>query len=281
MTPDLEYVRVLTIAGSDSGGGAGIQADLKTFAALGCYGMSAITALTAQNTCGVHGIHAVPVDFLAAQIDAVLDDIGAHAVKIGMLHAPDVVHCVAAAVQRHELQRVVLDPVMVSVTGAALIDPPAMQALIQQLFPQVSLITPNLDEAALLLGSKIASLPDMVPAAEALLGLGARAVLLKGGHLAGDEVFDVLAIAGETVRQWHEPRIDTPNLHGAGCTLSSAIAAHLAHGMNLPAAVAAAREYVRQSLGAGARVRTGNGIGPMNHGSTPHPMALHKREKYL
>ncbi len=264
-----QYVRVLTIAGSDSGGGAGIQADLKTFAALGCYGMSAITALTAQNTQGVTAIHAAPADFLAAQIDAVLGDIGVHAVKIGMLHAPEIVSTVAAAIDRHALRAVVLDPVMVSATGAPLIEPPAVQALVRELFPRASLITPNLDEAALLLGRPIASTADLEPAAQALLAQGARAVLLKGGHLPGDEVLDVLAIAGQPSQRLLDARIATRNLHGAGCTLSSAIAAHLALGLDLSAAVRAARTYVRQALQAGAAVRTGHGVGPLDHGFAP------------
>ncbi len=264
-----QYVRVLTIAGSDSGGGAGIQADLKTFAALGCYGMSAITALTAQNTQGVTAIHAAPADFLAAQIDAVLGDIGAHAVKIGMLHAPEIVSTVAAAIDRHALRAVVLDPVMVSATGAPLIEPPAVQALVRELFPRASLITPNLDEAALLLGRPIASTADLEPAAQALLAQGARAVLLKGGHLPGDEVLDVLAITGQPPQRLLDARIATRNLHGAGCTLSSAIAAHLAPGLDLSAAVRAARTYVRQALQAGAAVRTGHGVGPLDHGFAP------------
>jgi len=173
-----EYIRVLTIAGSDSGGGAGIQADLKTMAALGCYGMSAITALTAQNTQGVTAIHAAPAEFLAAQIDAVVSDIGAHAVKIGMLHSAEIVHTVAQAIERHGLQRVVLDPVMVSATGARLIEQPAMDALVRELFACCDIVTPNADEAALLLGTPIGSVADMMPAARALLDLGARAVLL-------------------------------------------------------------------------------------------------------
>lgn len=266
-----EYVRVLTIAGSDSGGGAGIQADLKTFAALGCYGMSAITALTAQNTQGVRAIHAPPADFLAAQIDAVMDDIGAHAVKIGMLHAPEIVRVVAAAIDRHALASVVLDPVMVSATGAPLIEPAAVQAVVVELFPRASLITPNLDEAALLLGRAITDATDLVPAAQALLGQGAPAVLLKGGHLPGDEVTDVLAVMGQAPRVMRDGRIATTNLHGAGCTLSSAIAAHLALGFDLAPAVQAARAYVRQALGAGAAVRTGRGVGPLDHGFAPLP----------
>ena len=266
-----QYVRVLTIAGSDSGGGAGIQADLKTFAALGCYGMSAITALTAQNTQGVTAIHAAPADFLATQIDAVMSDIGAHAVKIGMLHAPEIVRTVAAAIDRHAMAQVVLDPVMVSATGAPLIEPAAVQAVVTELFPRAQLITPNLDEAALLLGQPITAVAELAPAAQALIGQGARAVLLKGGHLPGDAVLDVLALAGQPPLLMQDARIATPNLHGAGCTLSSAIAAHLALGLDLAGAVQAGRQYVRQALAAGAAVRTGRGVGPLNHGFAPVP----------
>lgn len=274
MAFDQEFVRVLTIAGSDSGGGAGIQADLKAFAALGCYGMSAITALTAQNTRGVSAIHPVPADFLAAQIDAVLGDIGVHAVKIGMLHSAEIVHTVAQAMDRHQVRHVVLDPVMVSVTGAALIEPSAVQALVDELFPRACLITPNLDEAALLLGNTVEGVADMAPTAEALLGLGAKGVLLKGGHLTGDAVIDVLAAQGQALQQWQAPRIDTPNLHGAGCTLSSAIAAQLALGLGLPDAVLAGRNYVRQALQTSMGVRTGGGVGPLNHASAPQAMQL-------
>lgn len=273
-----QYVRVLTIAGSDSGGGAGIQADLKTMAALGCYGMSAITALTAQNTLGVTTIHAAPSDFLVAQIDAVVGDIGTHAVKIGMLHSPEIVHVVAQAIDRHRLSRVVLDPVMVSATGAQLIEQPAMDSLVRELFPRCDIVTPNADEAALLIRKPIENVADMVPAAKALLDLGARAVLLKGGHLAGDEVHDLLAMrsgSGEVeFEEMRTRRIDTNNLHGAGCTLSSAIASHLARGLPLLHAVEAARTYVQQALLAGATVRTGQGVGPLNHGFAPLPAQL-------
>jgi len=269
-----QYIRVLTIAGSDSGGGAGIQADLKTFAALGCYGMSAITALTAQNTQGVTAIHAAPADFLVAQIDAVMGDIGAHAVKIGMLHAPEIVRAVAAAIDRHGMAPVVLDPVMVSATGAPLIEPAAVQAIVRELFPRAAIITPNLDEAALLLGQPITAVADLESAAQALIGQGAHAVLLKGGHLPGDAVHDVLAITGQPPLRMLDARIATRNLHGAGCTLSSAVAAHLALGLALPDAVRAARQYVRAALLAGAPVRTGHGVGPLDHGFAPCPMVL-------
>lgn len=272
--PAYEYLRVLTIAGSDSGGGAGIQADLKTFAALGCFGMSAITALTAQNTLGVRSIHGVPVSHLRDQIDAVVEDIGVQAVKIGMLHAPDVVQTVSDAIDRHALPNVVLDPVMLATSGAALIDSPAIAGLVQALFPRALLITPNLDEAALLVGRPLHSEQDMEAAAQQLLTMGARAVLIKGGHMSGDVVCDLLQLPGAAPLWMRAPRIATPNTHGTGCTLSSGIAAHLAMGASLPEAVQAARTFVRSALEAGAPVRTGAGSGPLNHGFAPLPMRL-------
>ena len=264
-----EYPRVLSIAGSDSGGGAGIQADLKTFSALGCYGMTAITALTAQNTCGVRAIHGVPPTMLRDQIDAVMEDIGADAVKIGMLHSPEIVRTVAKAIDRHALKNVVFDPVMVATSGAVLIDDSAKDVLVRELFPRALLITPNLDEAGLLVGRTLNCADDMEQAARTLLAQGARAVLLKGGHLPGDTVIDLLLTdAGE--KEWMEaPRIHSPNTHGTGCTLSSAIAAHLALGAALIEAVQLARVYVREALQAGALVRTGHGGGPLNHGHAP------------
>ena len=276
MTTDLpfRYARVLSIAGSDSGGGAGIQADLKTISALGCFGMTAITALTAQNTCGVRAIHCVPPQMLADQIDAVMEDIGADAVKIGMLHASDIVLTVAIAIERHDLRNVVFDPVMVATSGAVLIDSAALGVLVQELFPRVALITPNLDEAALLVKRELQSESDMQAAAAQLLAMGARAVLLKGGHLAGDTVSDLLALgSGETI--WmRDARIHTPNTHGTGCTLSSAIAAYLALGQDLVQAVLSARTYIRGALVQGGAVRTGQGSGPLNHSYAPKPMVL-------
>lgn len=271
-----QYPRVLSIAGSDSGGGAGIQADLKTFAALGCFGMTAITALTAQNTCGVRAIHPVPPDMLRAQIDAVLEDIGADAVKVGMLHSPEIVRTVAQAIDRHQLQRVVFDPVMVATSGAKLIDDPAIAVLVSELFPRATLITPNLDEAALLVGRPLTSAQDMAQAAAELLARGARAVLLKGGHLAGEVVTDLLLASGREPLWMEAPRIATANTHGTGCTLSSAIAAHLALGATLAQAVQQARDFVRQALQAGASVKTGQGEGPLNHGFAPRPTQLRR-----
>ena len=269
-----QYPHLLTIAGSDSGGGAGIQADLKTFSALGCFGMTAITALTAQNTMGVRSIHGVPPDMLRDQIDAVVQDIGVDAVKIGMLHSPDIVRTVADAIDRHGLQRVVLDPVMVATSGAVLIDSPAIAALVKDLFGRAVLVTPNLDEAALLVGRPLTSEADMEVAAHELLSKGARVVLLKGGHLAGDVVSDLLQVAGEAPHWMRAPRIHTANTHGTGCTLSSAIAAYLALGYSLVDAVEAARTFVRGALAAGAGAKTGQGSGPLNHGFAPNVMRV-------
>ncbi len=271
---DHEYPRVLSIAGSDSGGGAGIQADLKTFAALGCYGMTAITALTAQNTRGVRSIHGVPPQMLRDQIDAVIEDIGADAVKIGMLHSPDIVQTVAEAIDRHALTKVVLDPVMVATSGAVLIDNPAIAVLVRELFPRALVVTPNLDEASLLVGRPLATEQEMQAAAQELLAKGARAVLLKGGHLPGDVVSDLLATQGGELHWMRGPRIPSPNTHGTGCTLSSAIAAYLALGKSLLEAVQSAHAYVRAAMEAGARVHTGAGSGPLNHGHAPIAMRL-------
>ena len=264
-----QYARLLSIAGSDSGGGAGIQADLKTFAALGCFGMTAITALTAQNTCGVRAIHGVPPQMLTDQIDAVVEDIGVDAVKIGMLHSPEIVQAVADSIDRHGLPHVVLDPVMVATSGAVLIDSPAIAALVRELFGRAVLITPNLDEASLLVGRTLTNEEDMQFAAQNLVAKGARAVLLKGGHLAGDGVSDLLQVAGQAPYWMRAPRITTANTHGTGCTLSSAIAAQLALGLSLIDAIEAARSFVRSALDAGATVKTGQGGGPLNHGFAP------------
>jgi hydroxymethylpyrimidine/phosphomethylpyrimidine kinase len=268
------YPRVLSIAGSDSGGGAGIQADLKTISALGCFGMTAITALTAQNTCGVRSIHGVPPQMLADQIDAVLEDIGVDAVKIGMLHSPEIVLTVAMAIERHALPQVVFDPVMVATSGATLITSDAIDVLVRELFPRAALITPNLDEAALLVKRPLLSESAMEAAATELLAMGAQAVLLKGGHLAGDTVSDVLALPGGRRVWMRDARIATPNTHGTGCTLSSAIASYLALGQELVQAVQSARNYIRGALLHGAQVRTGRGSGPLNHGYAPQTMVL-------
>ena len=266
------YARVLSIAGSDSGGGAGIQADLKTCSALGCYGMTAITAITVQNTLGVTGIHGIPLDTVRSQIDVGVEDIGVNAVKIGMLATPEVVGVVADAIARHQIKNVVLDPVMVATSGDRLIVPETAQALVQQLFPLATVITPNLDEAALLLGRNIDGLADLDAAVADLLAMGAPAVLLKGGHLPGDLVMDVLGQQGQASGDYlrlQSQRIVTHNGHGTGCTLSSAIASYLAQGLPLEQAVTQARQYILGAISAGADVYTGHGHGPLNHGYAP------------
>lgn len=269
--------RTLTIAGSDSGGGAGIQADLKTFAALGCFGMSAITAITAQNTLGVTGVHAIPAGMVAAQIDAVASDIGVDAAKTGMLGTADIVEAVAAAVDRHGIRKLVVDPVMIATSGATLSDDATSQAMVRNLFPRAILVTPNLPEASYLLGRTIARRAQMEEAARDLLALGCPAVLLKGGHLEDDGAHnagldDLLVTADGTVRVFRHPRIDTRNLHGTGCTLAAAIAAQLARGDALEAAVATALDYVANAIAAGAGLRLGSGNGPLNHAFAPRTL---------
>ncbi len=264
-----QYARVLSIAGSDSGGGAGIQADLKTFSALGCYGMTAITALTAQNTTGVQAIHGVPASFLKAQLQSVLDDIGVDAVKIGMLHSPDVVEVVAWAIDHYGLKQVVLDPVMVATSGDRLIAQETVAVLVSELFPRVQLVTPNLDEASLLLQKNLSQIDELQPAGLELLAMGAKAVLLKGGHVQGDVLCDVLHQSGTDARVFQTTRIHSRNVHGTGCSLSSAIAAYLALGHDMHTAVEQARAFIRQAIASGAAVKTGEGHGPLNHGFAP------------
>ena len=271
------YARVLSIAGSDSGGGAGIQADLKTCAALGCYGMTAITAITVQNTLGVTGIHSIPLDTVRGQIDAVVNDIGVDAVKIGMLATPEVVSVVADAIRRHQIKNVVLDPVMVATSGDRLIAPETAQVLVKELFPLATVITPNLDEAAMLLGRGIDGIAELDAAVADLLALGAPAVLLKGGHLSGELVMDVLGQQGQSADQYlrlQSQRIVTHNGHGTGCTLSSAIASFLAQGLALEQAVTEARSYILGAIEAGADVHTGHGHGPLNHGDAPRKQLI-------
>jgi hydroxymethylpyrimidine/phosphomethylpyrimidine kinase len=256
---------VLTIAGSDSGGGAGIQADLKTFSALGVYGCSVITALTAQNTRAVTAIHDVPPEFVTAQLDAVFDDIEIAAVKIGMLSHPAVITAVADGLERHGARNIVLDPVMVAKSGDRLLREDAVSALKERLLPLAMLITPNLPEAGVLLDLEPAQdEPGMIQMAEALRALGPQAVLVKGGHLEGPESIDVLEDGGEP-QVLIAPRIATSNTHGTGCTLSSAIAALLARGHELHEAVRAAKAYLTDALRASDRLRVGHGHGPVHH----------------
>jgi hydroxymethylpyrimidine/phosphomethylpyrimidine kinase len=255
----------VTIAGSDSSGGAGIQADLKTFSALGVYGASVITALTAQNTQGVTGIHDVPPDFITAQIDAVFSDLAVNAVKIGMLSAPAAIAAVAAGLDRWKQTLVVLDPVMVASSGDRLLAPAAIDILKRELIPRALVITPNLPEAAALLDAPIAETEgEMRAQAEKLLALGAKAVLIKGGHASGAEAIDLL-VSRDAVARLSAERVATKNTHGTGCTLSSAIAAGLAKGQRLGEAVSDAKQYVTEAIGCANELAVGHGHGPVHH----------------
>jgi hydroxymethylpyrimidine/phosphomethylpyrimidine kinase len=255
----------LTIAGSDSGGGAGIQADLKTFSALGVYGASVVTALTAQNTRGVQGIHDVPPAFVRAQIDSVMSDLQVGAVKIGMLSRAGVIRAVSEGLERWSPMACVLDPVMVATSGDRLLAPSAVASLMRHLMPRATVVTPNLHEAALMTGQPLArGENDMRRQAETLLGAGARAVLIKGGHGEGSESVDLLVTPRSTMRL-SAPRVPTPNVHGTGCTLSSAVAAGLARGLDLAEAVEDAKRYVSASITGSSRLSVGRGNGPAHH----------------
>ena len=264
--------RVLIIAGSDSGGGAGIQADIKAVTALGGFAMTAITALTAQNTLGVHGVSGVPIDFIRQQIAVVLDDLGADALKTGMLHDVPVIEAVCEEIAaRAKGVPLVADPVMVAKGGHPLLAPAAVDTLKARLLPLATVITPNLPEAEVLVGRPIRDVADMRDAAAALRALGVPAVLLKGGHLEGDVVTDLLVTA-EGVEEFTSARIATRHTHGTGCTLASAIAAGLAQGMSLRDAVVRARAYVRAAIAAAPGY--GAGHGPLDHGITFDPSRL-------
>lgn len=268
MTPS----RVLIIAGSDAGGGAGIQADIKAVSALGGYAMTAVTALTAQNTLGVQSVMGVPPDFIQQQMRSVLDDLGADCIKTGMLHAPEVIDAVADTLAEWAPDTpLILDPVMVAQSGDRLVDEAAVERLRARLIPQAALITPNLPEAEALLGRGIGGVDAMQAAADDLRALGCAAVLLKGGHLDGDHLVDVLAHAGGYVMLRH-PRVLTTSDHGTGCTLASAIAEGIGRGLSLPVAVERARAYLQRALE--TAVPLGQGHGPVNHGHTVMPFEV-------
>lgn len=255
----------LTIAGSDSGGGAGIQADLKAMSALGVYGASVLTAVTAQNTRAVTAVHGIPVEMIAAQIAAVLDDLDAKAIKIGMLAVPEIILCVAEALKRYT-GPVVLDPVMVAKSGDALLSTEAVSTLTESLLPRADLLTPNLPEAARLLGIPVARGRDeMIAQGRALCGLGATAVLMKGGHAEGDVCRDILVSPDGVLAEYTAPRIHTGNTHGTGCTLSSAIAAGLAKGLSLTDAVQEAHGYLQAAIASADGLGIGSGHGPVHH----------------
>jgi len=264
--------RILTIAGSDSGGGAGIQADLKVITLLGGYGMSVITALTAQNTVGVQGIHEVPARFVEKQIDSVLTDIGADAIKTGMLANQEIMEVVSEKIKQYKVEKVVVDPVMISKSGASLLRKDAQEALIKKLIPLAWVVTPNLMEASALTGLKINSLQGMKKAAHLIYKLGARHVVVKGGHLKGmaiDLLYD-----GRNFKEMEGPRIDTKNTHGTGCTFASAIATLLARGDSLPEAVRKAKTFITMAIQSGLNL--GKGTGPTN----PSAYVLREMERY-
>ena len=257
----LKVPKAMTIAGSDSGGGAGIQADLKTFSALGVYGSSTLTAITAQNTVGVTMVHEIPIDIIVAQIDAVLSDIGADAVKTGMLASSAIVETVAEEMERHQVSRLVVDPVMVAKSGDRLLREDAVEALRTRLIPLAAVVTPNIPEAEALTGLKIETDEDVRRAAEAIVQLGARAVVVKGGHREGpatDLFYD-----GVRFQEFSAPRIDTVNTHGTGCTFASAVAAGLARGLEVVESVELAKDYVTEAIRWSFPV--GRGHGPLHH----------------
>lgn len=260
------FPRVLTIAGSDSGGGAGIQADIKSISANGCFAASAITAITAQNTLGVNAVEGLSIDIIEGQIDAVLSDIGADSVKIGMLHSAEVVQCVARMLRKYNIKDVVLDPVMVSTSGHRLIEESAIEVLKAELMPMARVITPNIPEAEILLGEPISGQDDLPDAARRLAEQYGVSVLLKAGHLVNDELIDICynRETGEVIKL-KACRVDTRNTHGTGCTLSSALAAQLAKGLSLTDAARAAKAYINAAIIHGANYTIGHGHGPVAH----------------
>lgn len=267
MQPTRMHGRVLIVAGSDSGGGAGIQADIKTVTALGGYAATAVTAVTVQNTQGVSAIHPIPLDIVGGQIKAVLDDIGADAIKTGMLATAAVIEAVMAALQASQAPLIV-DPVMVAKGGAVLLESDAVAALKRHVLPRAMLITPNLPEAEALTGRKIATPEAMRDALKHLLDLGPKSVLLKGGHLPGDDIVDIYADVHGT-QEWRDKRIATRHTHGTGCTLASAIATGFAQGLNAVDSITRARRYVRCALETAPGL--GHGHGPLNHAHTVRP----------
>lgn len=260
------YVRALTIAGSDSGAGAGIQADLKTFSALQCYGLTVITAVTAQNTQRVDAVHPVPAHIISAQLKSVLSDIGADAIKIGMVHTADAIHVIADILDASPDIPLVLDPVLASQSGTLLLQPDAMDALKNRLFPRADLLTPNIPETEIILNRSVQTTTHLRQACRDLAGFGSRHILIKGGHRDENRCTDWLFDATRNqFKNFSDARIQTPNDHGTGCTLSSAITAFLAHGETVRSAVPLAKTYLSEALAAGRNHTIGQGRGPLHH----------------
>lgn len=276
MTTNYKYPIVLTIAGSDSGGGAGIQADLKTFSALGCFGTSAITAITVQNTMGVSGIHIIPSEIVVQQIRAVVDDMQPLVIKIGMIPTAEHATAIAAILKEYLHIPVILDPIIVASSGYQLMEEKAISILKNELFPQATLVTPNLDEAGLITGTTIDNVADMEIATAYFIMLDCKAVLIKGGHLKGDTLCDVYLDKNGLTRRFESAFINSNNTHGTGCTLSSAIAAFLALGDDMLTAIEKAKAYVHQAIDQGKDVKTGNGRGPLNHFFDPQKLVKYE-----
>lgn len=272
---------VLTIAGFDGSGGAGIQGDIKTISALGCYATSVLTALPVQNTCGVKAIHSIPPEIVQLQLQTIMDDIRPDAIKIGMVHSPELVDCIAEMVIKYPEISVVFDPVMVATSGHRLIEENTINSIVEKLFPLATVITPNLDEASVLIGKPITSVPEMRILGTKIMEKGCRHLLLKGGHLPTPTLTSVLFDQKGIVAEYVSEKIKTNNMHGSGCTLSSAIAAGLAQGKNLPEAIAQAQLYVHRAIQEGAGIAIGKGNGPLNHFFDPQKLIKNRNASLL
>lgn len=266
------YPSVLAIAGFDGSGGAGLQADTKTISALGCFATSVLTALPVQNTQGVRNIYPIPYDAVKEQIEAVMDDIFPDAIKIGMVHTAELVATIATTLKQYPQVPIVFDPVMVATSGHRLIEESTIEAIVETLFPIAAVITPNMDEAALLAGMEIKTLDDMYSAGAKILQLGCKSLLLKGGHLEGRRITSLYFQQGGTVTPFEFEKFETNNTHGSGCTLSSAIASYIAQGKGLTEAIALGQEYVHQAIYHGKDVLIGKGNGPLNHFFNPQKL---------
>ncbi len=267
MANNNSYFRALTIAGFDGSGGAGLQADLKTFSALGCYGMTVVTAVTAQNTTGVKSIYSIPEKCIEEQLLAIIDDIGIDALKIGMLHRSEIVHVIAKVLAKQSSAKIVLDPVMLAKSGDLLLSPDGVELMKSALFPITTLLTPNLPEASVLLKRAITSIEQMEEAAVELMGMGPKAVVIKGGHLANGSCSDCLCIRDSTPKifWFSSPRFESKNVHGTGCTFSAAVTAYLCQGLEIRKAVERAKDYITGCIKAGASYQIGTGHGPVHH----------------
>lgn len=266
------YPSVLSIAGFDGSGGAGIQADIKTISALGCFATTVLTALPVQNTTGVKSIHTIPCAVVEEQLHTILDDIFPDAIKIGMVHSSELVATIVRVLGKYPKVKLVFDPVMVATSGHKLIEDETIQSIIEQLFPLADIITPNLDEAAVLAQMPIETVDDMHVAGEKIKALGCNSLLLKGGHLKSERLTSLYFPANGKTEEYHSEKYDTNNTHGSGCTLSSAIASYIAQGNGFSEAVALAQDYVQQAIFHGKDVQTGKGNGPLNHFFNPQKL---------